>query len=253
MAVTQKLACKVERLIHHGAHGERVYTVVLQPDRPAPVFRPGQFLHLALDPYDATGFWPESRVFSIASSPAERERLRITYSAVGRFTTRMEAELVEGRQIWVKMPYGEFVVKRTTDVVLFAGGTGITAFTAFLDGFAPAASQSIWLAYGARTRSLLIYRDLVQRSTRNLPFLDVSYFVEEHAGNDDGDAAASRGNARVREQGGRVSVAAIWPRIRRPLETDYYISGPPAMLKSVSQDLRGQGVAPEAIHIDAWE
>ncbi len=238
MAV-QRLACQVERLIQHGG---RVYTVVLRPERPAPVFRPGQFLHLAIDPYDATGFWPESRVFSIASSPSKRDRLSITYSAVGRFTTRMEAELVEGRQVWVKMPYGEFVVKSTTDVVLFAGGTGITAFTAFLDGLAPAASQPIWLAYGARARSLLIYRDLVERAARRLPSLDVSYFVEE-----------PEASPQEREMIGCVSVAAMWPRIRRPDHAEYYISGPPAMLKSVSQDLRAKSVAAETIHIDAWE
>src|SRR5438046_208202 len=144
MAVVQRLACQVERLIQHGG---RVYTIVLRPERPAPVFRPGQFLHLALDPYDATGFWPESRVFSIASSPTERNRLCITYSAAGRFTTRMEAELAEGRHVWVKMPYGEFVVRKTTDVALFAGGTGITAFTDFLDGPALATTTSYFLAY----------------------------------------------------------------------------------------------------------
>ena len=32
------------------------------------------------------------------------------------------------------MPYGDFVVDGRADVVLFAGGTGITAFTAFLEG-----------------------------------------------------------------------------------------------------------------------
>ena len=239
MAVTQKLACRVERIVPHGG---RAYTVALRPERPAPVFRPGQFLHLALDPYDATSFWPESRVFSIASSPMERNRLCITYSAVGRFTTRMEAELAIGGNVWVKMPYGDFVVTQTSDVVLFAGGTGVTAFTAFLEGLAPASSQSIHLAYGARTRDLLIYRDLVERSAHRLPLLDVSYFVED-----------GKGQAGGRETIGRVSVAAVWPKIGRPTAAEHYISGPPAMLRSVAQDLRGRGVSAKAIHIDAWE
>jgi len=59
MPVSQKLPCVVERIV---SHGERVYTIALRPDRPAPRFRAGQFLHLALDPYDPSGFWPESRV-----------------------------------------------------------------------------------------------------------------------------------------------------------------------------------------------
>ena len=64
-------------------HGERVYTLALRPERPVPRFRAGQFLHLALDPYDPTGFWPESRVFSIASPPAQRDSVRITYAVHG--------------------------------------------------------------------------------------------------------------------------------------------------------------------------
>jgi ferredoxin-NADP reductase len=248
MAGTQKLACRVERIVHHGA---RVYTLVLRPERRAPRFRPGQFLHLAIDPYDATGFWPESRVFSIASSPLETDRLCITYSVAGRFTARMEAELLEGCDVWVKMPYGDFVVTGATDVVLFAGGTGMTAFTAFLEGCAPSSSQSICLAYGARNRSLLIYQDLVQRCARTLPQLNVSYFVEEP-----GDAGVNREAVPAnceREQIGRVSVAALWPRIGSPKEANYYISGPPMMLQTVAQDLRDCGIASEAIHIDAWE
>ena len=239
MPVTQKLSCVVERVV---AHGERVYTLALRPERPAPRFRAGQFLHLALDAYDPTGFWPESRVFSIASPPAERECLRITYAVHGRFTTRMEHDLVEGREVWIKMPYGDFVVDGRADVALFAGGTGITAFTAFLEGLIPAGEQPVTLAYGARAGSLLIYRDIVERCAERLPLLEVLYFVE-HGGEDDPPAACS----------GRVTVDAVWARLRRPLETTYYIAGPPAMLNGIGRDLRSRNISPEAIHIDAWE
>ena len=239
MAVTQKLASVVERIV---AHGDRVYTVHLRPERPVPRFRAGQFLHLALDPYDPTGFWPESRVFSIASSPGERDAVRITYAVHGRYTDRMERELAEGRRVWIKMPYGDFVVDGGADVMLFAGGTGVTAFTAFLEGLAAGDEPSVGLAYGARTSDLLIYRDVVERCAARLPLLVVSYFVEE-AGAGDPPAAIP----------GRISVDAVWAQIGRPFETQYYISGPPPMLRSIGDDLRGRHISPEAIHIDAWE
>ena len=89
--MTQKLGCGVEQVV---AHGERVYTLTLRPERQVPRFRAGQFLHLALDPYDPSGFWPESRVFSIASSPEERQCLRLTYAVHGGYTARMEAGLI---------------------------------------------------------------------------------------------------------------------------------------------------------------
>jgi len=245
MPVTQKLRCEIERVV---AHGERVYTLALRPERPVPRFRAGQFLHLALDPYDPSGFWPESRVFSIASAPARRDTVRITYAVHGRFTARMESELVEGRRVWIKLPYGDFVVDTGANVVLFAGGTGITAFTAFLEDLTPAAEQSITLAYGARTNGLLIYRDVVERCAQRLPSLDVSYFVE-----DDAESDRPAVEVRVPSTLGRVSVEAVWPQLRRPFEATYYISGPPPMLKTIGQDLRDRNIAPEAIRIDAWE
>jgi ferredoxin-NADP reductase len=236
--VTLKLACLVERVV---AHGERVYTLDLRPERPAPRFRPGQFLHLALDPYDPTGFWPESRVFSIASAPHERDRLRITYAVYGRFTERMEAEAIEGRQIWIKLPYGDFVIDGDADVALFAGGTGVSAFTAFLEGLPADHSRRVTLAYGARTESLLIYRDALEGCAARGRALDVLYFVER--------AEATMPGVKT----GRVAVEAVWPRLRDPRQTQHYISGPPPMLEAIARDLKARGIDAGAIHIDAWE
>jgi len=225
--VSQKLACTIERVI---AHGERVYTLVLRPERPIPRFRAGQFLHLALDRYDPTGFWPESRVFSIASGPDERTAVRITYAVKGAFTTRMETEAVAGREIWIKLPYGDFVVAESADVALFAGGTGVTAFTAFLEGLAPETRQRVVLAYGARTEDLLIYRDVIDRCAARVPSLSVAYVV-----------------------GRLLSPDTVWPLLPEPPSAQFYISGPPSMLRAIGADLRARGISSEAIHIDAWE
>ncbi len=237
MATVQKLRCQITRLIDHGEH---VYTLDLRPERLAPRFRPGQFLHLALDEYDPCRFWPESRVFSIASAPTQRDVLRISYSLRGRFTARMERELAEGNHVWVKLPYGEFVIKDTSDIVLFAGGTGITAFTAFLDSLAPAFHHAVFVAYGARTESLLIYRDLVEACARLIPSLRTFYFVE-------------RGEPSSTISVARLSVDVLWPHILAPGQATYYLSGPPVMLKALAGNLRSRDVAADAIRIDAWE
>jgi ferredoxin-NADP reductase len=236
--VTQKLRCVVEAVV---AHGEGVYTITLRPERPAPRFRAGQFLHLAIDPYDPGGFWPDSRVFSIASPPASRDALKLTYAVHGPFTTRMEREAIEGHHVWIKMPYGDFVIEDRAEVVLLAGGTGVTAFTAFLENAGSSDVRRITLAYGARTADLLIYRDVVDRCARRTSALSVMYFVED-------PASAAPGVLP-----GRISMDAVWPRITDPRSAHFYISGPPPMLKTIGSDLRARGVAPEAIHIDAWE
>jgi NAD(P)H-flavin reductase len=236
----QKLRCQVEAIIDHGDH---VYTVDLIPEKKVPQFRPGQFLHLALDEYDPSGFWPESRVFSIANSPARRDFLRISYSVRGRFTTRMERELHLNQWVWVKLPYGDFVIDGSKDVVLLAGGTGITAFTAFLDGLTSSFPHNVYLIYGARNRNLLIYLDLLQQRVQTAPQLHVFYFVE-HSNDED---------SVLNEILGCLSVTPLWSNIENPLEAQYYLSGPPAMLKVISRELIERSISKESIKIDAWE
>jgi ferredoxin-NADP reductase len=140
------------------------------------------------------------------------------------------------------MPYGDFVVDQSAEVALFAGGTGITAFTAFLGGLSGSKDQPVTLAYGARTNRLLIYRELVDHCAHRVRNLDVLYFVEAA---DEGEPVAV-----IR---GKVSVEAVLPRIHRPLDAQYYLSGPPAMLQSIGGNLCAHRIPPEAIHIDAWE
>ena len=232
-----KLRCQVSDVIDHG---ERVYSVLLKPEKPAPRFLPGQFLHLALDPYRPGDFWPDSRVFSIASPPTERDDLRITYAVKGVFTTRMEAELAAGRQVWVKLPYGEFTIAGDADTCLIAGGTGITAFTAFLSALPAESRQQIDLFYGARQPGLLVYRPMVQEAETRCPGLH-AHFVAEH---DLDGADCLRG---------RLDMGTIGELIRDAKTATYYLSGPPTMLTALRRELAEQGIASGRVRVDAWE
>ncbi len=242
MATVQKIRCQVERITDYGGH---VYTVDLHPTERLPRFRPGQFLHLALDPYDASTFWPESRVFSIASSPIQRDHLQIAYAVQGRFTARMEQELAVGKRVWVKLPYGQFVIEDARDIVLVAGGTGVTAFTAFIAGLTPGYGNDIHLFYGARNPKLLIYQELVRKRADTIPHFHPRYYVEQSPGSDDLISPDI--------QVGRLSIATVWENVPAPSQQHFYLSGPPPMLKAFSHDLRERGSSPEAIRIDAWE
>ncbi len=230
MPVVRRMPCLVRGLTDHG---ERVYTVDLEPSSVVPRFRPGQFLHLALDPYEADGFWPESRVFSIASAPTERDRLSITYAVKGAYTSRMERELAPSRTVWVKLPYGEFTVDPARDAVLFAGGTGVTAFTAFLGSLAPAGDRRVTLFYGARTPELFVYGDFATDRASEVRGLDVHLVCEA--------------------TDGRLSVAAAWPVIRELDDPTFYLSGPPAMLTALTSELLHHGVPATEVRTDAWE
>lgn len=230
MAVVRKIPCVVRALTDHG---ERVYTVELEPSVAVPRFKPGQFLHLALDRYEPGGFWPESRVFSIASSPWERDRLAITYVVKGAFTGRMERELSEGVAVWAKLPYGEFVVDPARDAVLFAGGTGITAFTAFLQSLEAGQAQHVLLFYGARKANLFVYGPLAEACARHVSSLVCGLVCEE--------------------TDGPLQVDAAWPAIEALHDPVFYLSGPPQMLAALSAQLRERDISMEAIRTDAWE
>jgi ferredoxin-NADP reductase len=214
-------------------NGERVYTVELEPSMPVPRFKPGQFLHLALDRFHGEGFWPESRVFSIASSPDEQDRLEITYAVKGQFTTRMERELEPGGTVWVKLPYGEFMVESARDAVLFAGGTGVTAFIAFLKSLKPDHPSRVQLFYGARTPELFVYGRLVRARACEAPML-TAVLVSERTH-------------------GRLKVDLAWPSIATLSNPAFYLSGPPPMLGALTSQLRARDVPSEAIRTDAWE
>ncbi len=170
VAVVRKIQCKVERVTDHG---ERVYTVELAPSVLVPRFKPGQFLHLALDAYEPGGFWPESRVFSIASSPRERDRLAITYAVKGAFTARMERELAAGVDVWVKLPFGEFVIDSASDAVLFAGGTGSDRVHRVPAIAGSGEGATVELFYGARTPDLSVYGPLAEACAREVPSLSL--------------------------------------------------------------------------------
>jgi len=233
----QRLRCTVTEVL---AHGEQVYSVFLQPESLAPRFQPGQFLHLALDEYSPGDFWPDSRPFSIASAPTERGLLRITYAVKGQFTHRMEAELRVGREVWVKMPYGEFIVNAETDVCLLAGGTGITAFTAFLVALPKDHPHRVYLFYGARRPELLLYRPMVEAASARCPGLRVYLFAEEGA---NGTGC----------QSGRIDLEIAWKKIAAPLSTIYYLAGPPAMIHALPNELAQRGVPSDRVLIDAWD
>ena len=109
---------------------EDIYTLKFASKRGNFKYFPGQFLHLAIDEdYDGIGQWPESRCFSMQSSPEEKT-LRITYAVKGSFTQQMKHSLMLGSEIWLKLPYGDLFSQKHNkeNTVFIAGGTGVTPF-----------------------------------------------------------------------------------------------------------------------------
>ena len=222
------------------SYGIGVYEVEFSVPIRSSRFLPGQFLHLALDEFDpTTGWWPESRVFSIASEPGQ-DFVTVVYSVKGTYTKRMEHELKVGREVWLKLPYGDFIIEeKETPTILVAGGTGVSPFWPFL--LKPRNEGNVYLFYGVREGIHILFKEQIQTLIQKNWF-HFHLFVERGVVDD------------LPFQNGRLSI----PNIKNYLggqfgSSDFYLSGPPVMIKSFKTELFNLGIDQSKVHIDEWE
>jgi len=191
-------------------------------------YLPGQFLHIAIDSdYDGSGQWPDSRCFSMQSNPNE-ETIKISYAVKGNFTQQLEQQLKIGSEVWLKLPYGDLFTQthNKANTVFIAGGTGITPFLSLFthDSFKEYANPRIYL--GFRSISYNIYKNElshIKLCDPKITYEDVDGFINMH---------------HIFSEYGANS--------------DYFISGPPTMIKKFKQDLIAYGVPESQVLTDDW-
>jgi NAD(P)H-flavin reductase len=225
------------------AFGEGVYETVFEVPARHTRYLPGQFLHLTLEEFDPTsGFWPESRVFSIASAPRQ-DHVTIVYSVKGAYTKRMERELAVGKEVWLKFPYGSFIIDEVTDggpIALIAGGTGVSPYLPFLQG-ERTGSSSVHLFYGVRKPEHILFRDV-------LASLAGQEWFRPHVSIEEGE------DPLLSFHRGRLSIDHVFETLGASANQGrYYLSGPPAMIQKFKSDLINRGIEAARIYIDEWE
>jgi len=192
-------------------------------------YHPGQFLHLAIDTdYDGSGQWPESRCFSMQSNP-DNSILKITYAVKGRFTFKMEKLLRVGSLVWLKLPYGDLFTQchNKVNTVFIAGGTGITPFLSLFThrSFSEYKNPRIYL--GFKSKMYNIYTD----ELNSLESCDLQVQYEDNEG--------------------LIDIAGIFTT--NGTKCDYFISGPPNMIKTFRNTLITSGLPDNQILTDDWE
>lgn len=211
---------------------EGIYTLELRSLCGQFKYYPGQFLHLALDEYDPAQAWPESRCYSMQSSPRQ-ENIKITYAVKGRYTQRMAETLKPGSQVWLKLPYGNLFQQNHSlvNTVFIAGGTGITPFLSlFTDpGFSQYDHPVCY--FGARNESYHIYKEALAEAQRINAGFQVYTVYQEEQGMLDIDKI-------LRECG---------------TGSTYFISGPPVMITIFKKHLEANEVSLDNIRTDEWE
>ena len=240
MAIVKKIQVEVSKITKHT---DSVCTITMNPLTSVPNFLAGQFLHLAIDPYSPSAQWPDSRVFSIQSSPTRNHHLVVTFAVKGKFTRRLYNEVAVGDKIWVKMPYGSFTFPQNNyDKVLIAGGTGITPFLSFLtDEVDNKSEQRVHVFYGIRHESLILFEEELSEYQKNLKNFSITYFVETEV------------SSVTQYELGRLNIDKILSKIDSEVNSEYFLSGPPQMITKLTEDLLKRNIRQERIVIDAWE
>ncbi|HKX31687.1 MAG TPA: MOSC and FAD-binding oxidoreductase domain-containing protein [Blastocatellia bacterium] len=223
-----------------------VVSLALEPAdaRPLTVPLAGQFVVLRLRPEaDAP---PVLRSYSLSGLPdAHRYRISVKKEPHGVASTFVSTQLHTGEVLDVSEPRGAFTL-RPSDLpaVLLSAGVGVTPVMAMLHALAAQASmRPVWWIFGARNRGDHPFareaRDLLAKIPNARSHVQYSRPDPADRLGFDFDAA------------GRLT-ATVLEELGVPLESDFYLCGPPAFLADFTAGLAQRVVTPDRIHTELF-
>lgn len=222
-------------IVEHELRTADIAVITVRPDQPYP-FRAGQYTSLE------TPWWPRVwRHYSFASAPRTDGLLSFHVKAVpaGWVSTSLVHHARPGDQIKLGSPAGSMVVDHGTSngLLCLGGGTGIAPIKALVEDVAVHGRQRpVEVFYGARSDHDLYDIETMARLAREHPWLSVRPVVS------DGPTNGLSGQLpdAVRKYG-------PWNAY------DAYLSGPPGLIRSGVNTLRGIGIPPHRIRHDSLE
>lgn len=217
----------------------RVHTITFESN-PAHKFtyKPGQFLFIKILSKHIGSEW---HPFTIASSPTE-PTLQVSIKECGDWTNTLSS-LMPGDRALIQAPFGRFSfvnLRSNRDLVFIAGGIGITPFRSMLQYIHDTKlnDRSVQLLYANRTRHDIAYREELDLLDQESKVISVVHVLSN-------DPSWSG------EQG-RIDEACLTKYVLDITQKDYFICGPPPMMKAIKQTLRSLGVPANQIHTEEF-
>ncbi|MCW2817028.1 MAG: ferric reductase [Nocardioides sp.] len=173
------------------------------------------------------GLWHAAHPFSL-SAPPVGDRMRLTVKALGDGSGRVQ-QVPIGTRVVAEGPYGAMTAVRRTrrDVLLVAGGVGITPMRALFETLPLAPGQDLVLLYRADDRDQVVFRAEL-------------------------DALAAERQARAVYLLGNnpdlLSPRSLTRLVAHLAERDVYLCGPPGMTTALRGSLAAAGVPERHIH-----
>ena len=173
----------VARVIPESADAVSIVFNVPDCDRARFGYRPGQFLTLQI-PSERTG--SVSRCYSISSSPHVDAELQVTVKRTpdGYASNWLCDTVAPGQRLRVLPPSGVFVpASLDADLLLFAGGSGITPIISIMKSALAQGSGHLLLIYANRDEASVIFADELRALAERYPDrLTVVHWLESVQG-----------------------------------------------------------------------
>ena len=225
---------RIKRVVRETA--DAVSLVLDVPERSSRRFRyqAGQFLTLRVN----VGGQDVRRCYSMSSAPVEDElRITVKRDPGGLVSNWINDTAAEGDELHAAPPEGRFVLRGdlsgATEVVAFAGGSGITPIMSLARAAVDDPDRRVRLFYANRARDSVIFADPLDR------------LVAEH-----GDRVLL--HKHFDEDDGVVAPAAIEAFIAPVGDAHYYVCGPGPFMDTVEKTLLAAGVKESRVHLERF-
>lgn len=208
---------------------DNTFSIVLRPMNKSPLNpKPGQFV------YVKHPIVPEAHPFSVSSFDLTTNQITITVKDLGQFSHMLETVQV-GDKLYLDGPYGVFtsqVQGSPRNIVLLAGGIGITPFMHLLRN--TEINKEVLLFYGNREQKDIAFEQELNTIAQQMPNKRVVHVLEDSTG-----TSYLSGYITKEHLIGNLS--------NTPVDYDYYICGPSAMMKAMHGVLTELGVSKSQI------
>lgn len=195
-------------------------------------YRAGQFLTFRVE-VDGERL---VRCYSLASSPDTDAVHKVTVKCIddGRVSNWMNRNLKVGDTLETMRPAGVFVLQdRSTPIVLFGGGSGVTPVISILKTALATTSRTVKLVYANRDADSIIFRT------------EFDALVAKYAGR-------LEVIHRLDVESGFVDQAAVRGYIGDALDADFYVCGPGAFMDTVEATFDALAIDRSQIFIERF-
>ena len=194
-------------------------------------FKAGQYIQLGVPKLLYSDVKGTSRVFSVASSPLDQEKLSIAFRNTGSGFKRTLKELPMNAPVSIEGPHGFFTLPQNPShhLVFIAGGIGITPYLSMIRFAAERGfTFPITLLYANKSKERAAYLEELQDiANRN------KYFI-------------------LKNRFGRIDEQFIRQNMKNIQQCVWNIAGPPAMVSYARNLLFLLGVNYDRIHCEEF-